>query len=443
MRRLAGSIALIVIVAAACTSAATVSPLSAPTTSPAPSAVVTPSPVAIPTATQPPSSVPIPSPTATATPVSISDLAWQRVTTLDGAALGGDIVGFAGGYIVTSDDKVFWSADGTEWTAVTIGSRVADIASDGRTVLLAGAEERDCGPDPCEPGSTGCGGPVCKASPVAWRSVDGLSWERSKPWPVAAVDSDAYRALETALWSVPTGGWDAVLSYLTGDTSNLVGVFHSDDGLTWVALPADLPASIGGSAEEPFWGPGAADETGRRLLAGWVFAGDSVQTSLFTSPDGGSWTWLEDFPEPGLMVSAVLASSAGGSPLWSVAGTGAIDPGDDSGRPTVWTSPDLAFWSGQTLAMGDSVSGWVSALSPATFGYVAVGRLVLAPETDPVDMSWASADGVDAWIPLAVPTEPGVQGPSVVADGPAGVIGIRWADDSGDEPVPAIVWALR
>jgi len=54
------------------------------------------------------------------------------------------MVGFAGGYVVLSEKGVFWSADGEAWTAVTVPSDVSSIATDGRTVVLAGSEERDC-----------------------------------------------------------------------------------------------------------------------------------------------------------------------------------------------------------------------------------------------------------------------------------------------------------
>jgi len=76
-------------------------------------------------------------------------------------------------------------------------------------------------------------------------------------------------------------------------------------------------------------------------------------------------------------------------------------------------------------------------------GYVALGAV-----PKPYDMSWVSADGI-AWIQLPVLTEPGVDGPAIVADGPAivadgpaGVIGISYPDDSGDIVLPGIVLAL-
>ncbi|MCU0484385.1 MAG: hypothetical protein MUC54_09005 [Chloroflexi bacterium] len=437
MRRIV-ALAAVALVVGACTSGTTGSPSIGPTPSPAGSIAGSPSPVPTPT----PGSTPAPTaaPTPAPTPIAIEDLAWERVTTLSGVSLGGDMVGFAGGYVVQGEDGVFWSADGAAWTAVAIPTRVSSVATDGRGVLLVGSEERDCGVDTCPPETTGCGGPVCKATPIAWRSTDGLTWERSKPWPTAAVDSNAYLALDAAAWAVPTGGWDAALSYLTGDSSHLIDVFHSDDGLSWVVVPSDLPVSIEGAAEEPFWGPGTADHEGRRLLAGWS-AGEPAVTGLFTSADGRSWLRLDGFPGADASVGDVIAPMVGGTPLWLVAGTGAIDPEDGQGRPTVWASPDLVEWSGQSLPTGGAAGGAVGAVSAASFGYVAVGRLAGADDTS-VDTSWLGADGVE-WIPLAIPIEPGTSGPSLVADGPAGVIGISFPPDESDLPLPSIVWALR
>lgn len=437
MRRIAGFTTAVAIVLAACSSAATGSPPASPTPSPS----ATPPASRTPSTTPTPSPSPTPSPIPTPTPVAISDLAWGRVTTLNGVAAGDGMVGFAGGYVVLSEKGVFWSADGEAWTAVTIPSEVSSIATDGRTVLLVGSEERDCVGE-CPPDTTGCGGPTCKATPIAWRSTDGLNWERSAAWPTAAVDSDAYMGLDSDAWAVPTGGWDVVLSYITGDSSRLIGIFHSEDGISWAALPARIPTSAAGPPEELFWGPGAADGAGRRLLAGWAFAGDLVATALYSSPDGRTWAWLQGFPEAGLSVSSVVAPRTGNAGLWLVAGTGAIDPEDYSGRPTMWASPDLVAWSGQSLVMGEAVSGTLGAVEATGFGYVALGTLAAAPESVPSATSWLSTDGVD-WIPLAVPPEPGVTGPSMVADGPAGVIGISLPDDSGDVPLPSIVWALR
>jgi hypothetical protein len=437
MRRVAASIAAVLLVLAGCSGGATSSP--APTV--APSVPATPAPSPSPAAAPTPSSTPSSVPTPAATPVAISDLAWERVTTIEGVALGGDMVGFAGGYVVLGESGVLWSADGEAWTAIPIPSRVVSIATDGRTVLLVGSEERDCAGE-CPPETTGCGGPTCKATPIAWRSTDGLRWERSKAWPVAPVDTDAYMALDSTAWAVPTGGWDVVLSYVTGDTGHLIGVFHSNDGISWAALPGAPPASIPGSAENSSWGPGAADAAGRRVLAGWALAGDPVIAALYTSADGESWIWLEGFPEPGLMVSDVVAPTARDRPLWLVAGTGAIDPEDNSGKPTAWVSPDLVEWSGQSLAMGDAANGTLGALAPTGFGYVAVGSIYETPDSAPTGMSWVSVEGAD-WIRLAVPVEPGIGGPVMVADGPAGVIGISQPDDSEDPPLPAFVWALR
>jgi hypothetical protein len=200
--------------------------------------------------------------------------------------------------------------------------------------------------------------------------------------------------------------------------------------------------STTGPPEELFWGPGAADQTGRRVLAGWAFAGDSMVTALYASPDGRSWTGLDGFAGAGAQVSDLVASSAGRASIWLAAGTGSIDPEDCTGPPTAWTSADLATWTDRDLPMGDAIDGSVGALAAAGFGFVAVGRLVLEPDTGVADTSWVSADGID-WIPLAMPTERGVTGPSMVADGPAGVIGISFPPDEDDTLLPSIVWALR
>jgi hypothetical protein len=376
--------------------------------------------------------------------------AWHEIGPLKGAADSySEIVGFAGGYIVLGDRAiVLYSPDGQTWTSVTVPFPVSKdphgipleagayaIATDGRGVVVVGSY----GHVPCTPANdTSGGGPECPSSPISWESTDGKTWRSSYPWRGPATPRGYTQGSGfSSVWAVPTGGWDAAIGYVAGEAGAAGGIFHSADGVTWAALPSAPPTALRGSPAPPQgWHLGLADQTGRRLVAGyWYLVNRDLVARLFTSSDGQKWMTLDKFPGAGANVDAGVPPVPDRSSSWILAGK------DSASLPTVWTSADLAAWSTHSLPTASpDAHGSLSAIAVTHLGYVALAKLADGPDVlVGYHTSWVSADGID-WVQLATPGAVGDDGPDVVADGQDGVIGISFGRNSNVGPV---IWMLR
>jgi hypothetical protein len=158
-----------------------------------------------------------------------------------------------------------------------------------------------------------------------------------------------------------------------------------------------------------------------------------VVAGLFTSPDGQAWSRITSFPGTLATVESGVAPDPSRAPLWIVAGS------DAKSFPTVWTSPDLKVWTAHELPLGVGTEGALSAIADTSLGYVAVGTITNGTTADAQHSSWLSTDGLD-WVQLGTPGTAGDDGPDVLADGPAGVIG--FAEYNGSE-VPPGAWLLK
>jgi hypothetical protein len=399
-------------------------------------------PVASGSASPAPTSLPSGSPTVapSATPFG-SSLAWHAIGTLDAER----IVGFTGGYVATNGSQaVSYSADGSSWERIRLPFKVttdphgikltaqADaVATDGTQVIVVGGYEHA----PCTPqasGETG-GGPQCPSSPIAWISSDGRTWTSSYPWNGPALphrykQGDAF----TTVWAVPTGGWDAADAYISGEAGAAADIWHSADGLSWSAFSATPPTTLEGSPTPPeLWDVGAADSTGRRVISGQWYGPSLTATRLATTQDGESWTTIDTFPGADVSVFAMLPPTSASS-AWIVAGS------DGSERATAWTSPGLATWTALSLPTPQAtIQGRVTALGATSRGLIALGWTSTDPDAAPTQATWVSADG-HAWSELTPAPDSG--GPDVLADGPAGVIGVSLGYHDTD---PSVVWALQ
>lgn len=443
------------------------------TTSPSPSAdpfatAVLPSasPLAAPTPSAVPSPPPeTPSPTPASSPwtSSATTLAWQRLGSIqfscdhcivgpvDGELNG--LVGFEDGYVVLDGraGAVWHSSDGRAWKRVRLpieGSRAEArdangllgraIATNGSQVLVVGGYSHP----PCgltEPGSTG-GGPDCSYSPIAWISDDGVSWRLVYP--------DAGGEF-VAAWPVASGGWVAAASEWSGVALDGRTLWRSADGIAWkrdrprppVEWGYDrAPVRVGNDAE-------------RYLLAAGERGGD--RAFLAARTDGGRWRVVRGFPGRRTDVVAGVAPT-GGRGTWVLAGRsgrtydceGAL--GDDCwGVPTVWSSADGVDWATTRPPVGRGVEPEdpegddpvqvtaVTSLALTDRGYVAVGAEG-NPGVGARHETWVSDDGV-TWTRLPQAGRPRFDhGPGLVAEGPAGLIGI-----SGSEGDELVVWQLR
>jgi hypothetical protein len=379
----------------------------------------------------------------------LADLRWRRSATIAGIGYPRDVAGFAGGYVIVAEDGVRFSIDGRSWRKVTLPRRAHSVgppealavATYGRTVVVVGSETYEpCVGDWGPPDSTGGGGPVCRMSPIAWRSTDGITWRRSLAWPTPAVETDAYRGLDATAWPVPGDGWDAALTYVLGDETHLVGVFHSGDGRVWTALAPNLPARVRNDATTLGWEPGAADRAGRRVLVQTdVEEGVGAVGRLHTAVAGMTWT-TAPAPATSPEVAAIVARSSG-SVRWLLGGTSHDAAG--ASRPMTWATPDLTTWSAAELPLGEAAGGTLSDLVATRWGYAAVGNAWASSEDDlPRPVGWVSEDG-SAWTAVSVPADGNSTIAGVLTDGPWGVLGAGWLgnDETGDWSI--VVWLLR
>jgi hypothetical protein len=397
-------------------------------------------------------------------------LTWQSLGTITSSEIRG-LVGFDDGYVAVDSTRTAWfSPDGKAWQAVKLPFKVkkdssgakldADVqavTTDGHRVLVVGAYAHG----PCRPGPglTG-GGPACPYAPLAWISYDGRTWKSAYPGPLPADPKGYDQGSEfVAAWPVPTGGWDAALSYWQGESLHGRDLMHSLDGLTWTALKPPPKIVTNDSDPFPWVHAGVADGAGLRLVwQGWsdftrepFSSGAGRPTfTLATSPDGGAWTAIDGFDGKDVEVTAGLAPTADSS-RWILAGAGGIVD-EQTSVPTVWTSTDTSAWTAINLPMPEgarvrSVQSIIElgvepdrrrVLGGALTGYVAVTSMWDGEQADQV--TWVSRDGL-TWTALAHPWPGSVFGPGIVAEGPAGVIGIGPNPSATDQSVA--VWQLR
>jgi hypothetical protein len=441
-----GALAMLVVVVAGCAA-----PVASTTPVPTSSTAV---PTASPTAPTlvPPTQAPSPrSPGPSSSPWtgSADTLAWHRLGVIPAARVNG-VVGFDEGYVALegSTGSVWFSADGASWKNVKLPfegdrSEATDangllgrvIATNGRELLVVGGYSHT----PCgltEPDSTG-GGPDCSISPIAWISDDGVAWRRAYTGHGKGELSEF-----VAAWPLAEGGWAAALSDWSGESLGGKMLWHSADGMSWAATVQVSPAGWEGYDRAPV---GVESASGRYLLAasGW-----QPDTTLATTSDGASWSVLDGFPGRGAEVF-VGTAPAGDRSTWVLAGRNGWDV--DAGRagaPTIWSSSDGTSWKSQKLPVGppavaedpeDTVS--VTAVTDLVLsdrGYVAVGA-ESREGGGARHETWVSDDGV-AWTQLPQAERPQFDyGPRLVADGPAGVVGISGSRAAGEQ----VAWLLR
>lgn len=447
MTRALGALAMLVVVVAGCAAPAastapdptssTAVPIASPTATPAPIRV-TPSPTTR-----------SPGPSASTGTDSADTLAWHRLGVIPATRLNG-VVGFDEGYVALegTTGSVWFSADGASWKNVKLPfkgdrSEATDangllgraITTNGREVLVVGGYSHT----PCsltEPGSTG-GGPDCSISPIAWISDDGVAWRRAYTGHGKGELSEL-----VAAWPVAEGGWAAALSDWSGESLGGRMLWHSADGTSWAATEQVPPAGWEGYDHAPV---GVANPSGPYLLAA---SGYELDTTLATTADGASWSVLDGFPGQGTEVFAGTAPE-GDRNTWVLAGRSGwdIDAGR-AGAPTIWSSSIGTSWQSQPLPAGppavaedpeDTVS--VTAVTDLVLsdrGYVAVGA-ESKEGGGARHETWVSDDGV-SWTQLPQAERPQFDyGPRLVADGPAGVVGISGSTREGEQ----VAWLLR
>jgi hypothetical protein len=198
--------------------------------------------------------------------------------------------------------------------------------------------------------ATGINTPEMESQLLIWRSEDGQTWED--------ITLDSSVAGYTAIPTVMVAGEDALLVF-TEDAA----IYRSEDGRAWTRFgPDDTGLTVA---------PTAVGVLGGEYVAiGETAVGQIDIASVFTSPDGVSWTQVPDseFPEGhhpyGPLVEFEGALYVGGLTFL------------DDGAGAVWRSTDGRMWTPVDLGVRAPFGSSGDDQLPAMY---TVGDLITTP----------------------------------------------------------------
>jgi len=179
-------------------------------------------------------------------------------------------------------------------------------------------------------------------------------------------------------------GWDG-----SGDDRD-AAVWTSEGGWIWSRV-ADADDVFGGDGDQGMYavaggGPGY-------VAVGWDASGDDLDGAVWTSPNGASWTRVEQDEAAlgGAGDQGMYAVAAGGPGLVAVGWEGPAGESDAA----VWTSPDGLAWT-RVGREDDAFAGEgaqaMYAVAAGGPGFVAVGDSQANGDSDAA--VWVSTDGV-------------------------------------------------
>lgn len=186
-----------------------------------------------------------------------------------------------GGLIVDAGPQFFASEDGLTWSPVTdpggLGpGRVEDLAVDDvGTVVAVGYHEIST-----------TEGLLESSTPLAWRTVDGHTWEPAPVQPAFAFGG-ASGGLYMQAISRTSDVWMALGR--ADDVEDGVGAWTSSDGLSWTRQP-EGSAPDGETAEADYVTVNLLFNTDPGLVATGTVPGESgSETAVWLSADGSTW----------------------------------------------------------------------------------------------------------------------------------------------------------
>ena len=225
--------------------------------------------------------------------------------------------------------------------------------------------------------AVGSSSPELDVDGAAWRSPDGLEWER--------VEADGLGGPgDQRLLDVVVAGPGLVG---VGSDGGSAAVWTSPDGTSWTRVTPD---------EAVFGGPGdqvavavVAGVDGSVVAVGTDGGAGDGDAAAWRSTDGGS-TWVQAAPGPDLGGPGAQAMAD-----VTVAGPLLVAVGQGGAGAAAWTSLDGSAW-----ARVDLGEGRVEAVAPGGDGVVAVGSV--AGEGGALDgRAWRSEDG-RSWVPVPI-----------------------------------------
>jgi hypothetical protein len=303
--------------------------------------------------------------------VDPSDPAYEGthpILRIPGQAMMTDVIGLPGGGFVavgyvppdwvpaawTSSDGAAWSIHPMATTAFTFPVALASGA-DG-TVLAVGRSGK---------------------APVAWTSVDGVAWDRHAV-PVQGGNGVAERM--TAVVAGERG-------YLAGGSvgpellDRGARFWTSADGIDWQPVPDD-PAAFANAEVR------AITTFGDGFVAVGVVGTAQEQSGAvaWTSPDGVTWTRVDDPSFADGLAVAVVAAPSGGLV--------AVGSDLDRREAVAWTSPDGRRWTRAPSEPSREQAGYVWMTDVVAIGdsLVAIGEIQGLQRG--TAMAWVSRDGI-------------------------------------------------
>ena len=304
------------------------------------------------------------------------------------------------GYVPPDWEPVAWtSPDGMTWALHSLGSSdftfpMAVAAGPGGTVAAVGRSGNE---------------------PTAWTTTDGVTWERHA---VATLGGGAVAERMTAVAATADGfvaGGSAGPELLDRNAR----FWRSSDGMTWTAV-ADDPAAFS-NAEVRSITP---------FDSGFVAVGivgsvqDHTGAVAWTSPDGETWTRIDDPTFQGGEAVAVAPAPFGGLI--------AVGQQVDRRMAVVWTSPDGRSW---TRAPDEPSRGYSGGYAWMT-DVIGIGDLAIAiGDVQGLQrgtaMAWLSRDGRTWTRSRMAPVQEQGEFYAIAAGGPgAVVVGSYGAPDS-------------
>lgn len=288
---------------------------------------------------------------------------------IPGQATIADVVGLPdGGFVAVGYEPPDWtpaawtSPDGADWSIHSMGTTgftfpVALAAGDDGTVVAVGRSGQ---------------------APVAWTSHDGIAWQRHS---VPALGDGGVAERMTTVVASGRG-------YLAGGSAGPelferhARFWTSVDGADWQPVPDDPLAYANAEVR-------AITTFGDRFVAVGVVGSAQEPTGAvaWTSPDGLSWTRVDDPSFVGRVAVAVTAAPFGGLV--------AVGSDLDRREAVAWTSPDGHRW---TKVPGEPSREWPGGYVWMT-DVVSIGDAVIAIGEDQglqrgTATSWVSRDGI-------------------------------------------------
>jgi hypothetical protein len=310
------------------------------------------------------------------------------------------------GYVPPEWEPVAWtSADGDTWSIHSMESTdftfpMALTTHPDGTIVAVGRSGSD---------------------PVAWTSSDGVAWQRH------AVPVSGNGGLAERMTAVAVGPEGLVAGGSAGPEllDRHARFWTSADGVAWEPVPDD-PVAFGNAevrAITPF-------EDGFVAVGVVGTVQEHTGAVAWVSPDGGTWTRIDDpaFAD-GEAVSVVPAPFGG---------LVAVGSEVDRGSAVAWTSPDARAWTRAPNEPSREHSGGYAWMTDV----VAIGELVIAVGDIQglqrgTAMSWISRDGLTWERSRRSPVQEQGEFYAIAAGGPGAVaVGSFGAPDSY---VP-IVW---